>query len=359
MKFHVGLLDTSTIIEKMLSHCLHYYVVEMHAFKNWDECLLYTNNESLNILFVDWDMFHGQTRLIDLTREQLSSIPSVLMIRQEAESELAQRDPSQAIPHQIKKPLNPKKVRTIFSNLIPQVTENSIQSFLQHPKSSSALSTQPIPNQTGSPASSGTAPQPNTTNHLALTNSQLTQKKTTPSGEPQKKVAFFLEKTGNYLTETVSQNSTQSPDQKTKTSFSNPNPTKKFDKSNLVLNEDTKNDLAPMAIKSHESKKTSLNSLSEEQILEVLKKYKDSLEFRKLMESTLSDYAKELVKSLLEPEHTKSFIKESMKDFQAGETFKKQVDEELRLQIKDYLTEELPIQVKTVIQKQIKKILSE
>jgi len=336
MKIQVGLLDESEIIKKMLSHCLHYFVVNIHSFKTWDECLLYTNNEKLSILFVDWDMLSGKNRLIDLVRENLSSIPAVLMYRQDSSDEISQKD-SEFAPHRLTKPLNPKQVREIFSKLVPQINESSIHSFLRFPKDLS-----PPADQT----SSGQDPKTQTTKTQQVPYEAMTQKtkqifSTGPQANPSLEPAGSLE---------ASSFSLQSK------------PSKKLDKSEIVLNEDTKNELAPMAIKSSNSKKD-LDSIgskaAEEHTLEVLKKYRDSLEFTKLMEKTLSDYAKEALCSLLEPEQTKSTLKESMKEFQEGEKFKKQVDQEIKILMEAYLKEELPLKIKSILQEEIKKILSD
>ena len=367
MKIQVGLLDESAIIQKMLSHCLHHFVVDIHTFKNWDHCLLHTNNKDLNILFVDWDMSHGEKRLIELAGEQLSSVPAVLMRRQDASAELSKIDPA-LVPHQITKPLNPKQVRDTFSKLVPQITESPIHSFLKFPKSPSNLQeTSPTP--TTQPLST---PSHKTANKTAQTIPFNLQEKNSlqPSSSPlnkdtsKEKLSFSEE----AQTNPAQTNPTQS--------FLNQNPvnqetisikpslskSKKIDKSQIVLNEDTKNDLAPMAIKSSETKKTAPPTspkLTEEQILEVLKKYKDSLEFTKLMEKVLSDHAKEAVQSLLEPDQAKNTLKESIQNFQDGAKFKKQVDEEISSQITAYLKEELPLKIKSILQEEIKKILSE
>ena len=394
MKIQVGLLDESEIIKKMLSHCLHYFVVNLHAFKTWDECLLHTHNQNLNILFIDWDMSHGDNRLIDLAQQKLYSIPTVLMYRQEAEEELSSRN-TKLTPYRIKKPLNPKIVREVFSKLVPQVQKDSIHSFLQYPKAllkknatqenknqvpsriqtlSTPNSNQMIPiqndsnltlQQTSSDFKSNLTLNPQKkpsvqTSHGKITQNSFpplsrdakTQKQYTSLGTPTQET---LKK--NYLHQTTSTHIQKSDPSASQVSYQ----TKKIDKSNIVLDEDTQNDLAPMAIKSSSAKKelSSMNlQNSENQILKVLKKYKDSLEFTKIMEKVLSGYAKETIQNVLNPDQTKSIIKESLQDFQEGEKFKKQVDEEIQSQIKAYLKEELPLKMRSIIQEEIKKILS-
>ena len=395
MKIQVGLLDGSEIIKKMLSHCLHYFVINLHAFKTWDECLLNTHNQNLNILFIDWDMSHGNDRLIDLAQQKLHSIPTVLMHRQEAEKELFSRNPK-LTPHRIKKPLNPKIVREVFSKIVPQVQKDSIHSFLQYPKAplkknaaqenknqapsriqtpTSPNSNQMIPIQDAPNLNLQQMPSSESRSNLTL-NPQNKPSVQTASGEaPQNSFSSLsrdaktqkqdisletptqetLQK--NYLDQTASKYVQKSDPSASSISYQ----TKKIDKSNIVLDEDTQNDLAPMAIKSSSAQKEpSLMNLQilEHQILEVLKKYKDSLEFTKIMEKVLSDYAKETIQNILEPDQTKNIIKESLQDFQEGENFKKQVDEEIQSQIKVYVKEELPFKIKSIIQEEIKKILS-
>ena len=358
MKIQVGLLDESAIIQKMLSHCLHYFVVNIHPFKTWDECLLHTNNENLSILFVDWAMFHGKTRLIDLAREQLSSTPAVLMHRQESTAELSNKN----IPYRIQKPLNPKQVRDIFSKLVPQINESSIQSFLHFPKAPSSSQPSPPPSP---PQTAPLQPQKQLSPQKA---SQTKQSSPLPAlkrdTRTQEQITSFSGGTKTNTTPAQKSSDIGLSYLQEKASSIKPSllKSKKFDKSEIVLNENTKNDLAPMAIKSSDSKKTvssDSSKLTEEQILEVLKKYKDSLEFTQLMEKVLSEHAKKALSSLLEPNQTQKLLKESMQDFQSGENFKKQVDEEISRQIRAYLKEELPLKMKSIIQEEIKKILQD
>ena len=367
MRFQVGLLDTSEIIKKMLSHCLHYFVVDIHYFTTLDACLIYANNHALNIIFIDWEMSQNGTPLIYLVRSQLNAIPAVLMYRSNWEAVVSQID-KDTIPHRLTKPINPKEVRDIFSSLVPEVKKSSIHSFLTFPqrkteeKKPTAVS--PLP-QNKPPQNSlkDSNQKSNVMSYLdgaknVLENTQSKEEGDKGLADSSKgKVQPFLGLDKKAPTRTGLETQAQ-------TSLSAaPLNLNKIDKSKIVLDEDTQNDLAPMAIKSPVSQSGSaqkgVHPFNEKQVLDVLMKYKDSLEFTNLMEKVLSDYAKQAIANLLQPDQVKNLVKEPMRDFKESESFKKLVELEISHHLSSYLKKELPLTIKSVIEAEIRKIIGD
>ena len=442
MKFQVGLLDKSKVIEKMLSHCLHYFVVDLRFFTDWEQAFFYTKkNPKFDILFVDWDMSYNSKRMIDLAQEQLHSIPTVLMHRKDEISKLKNSAHSTAhhkalehkqdelhklihFPHRVEKPLNPKHVREIFRKLIPEITEQTPHPFLKYPKSYDSKSVQPTQQsvqptqqsvqptqqsmqptqqsmqptqqsmqptqqsmqptqQSVQPTQQSMQPTQPSQTHLNPTQPHSQKTNATPSLSNQNLAQQNQKTREETLQPLSSENITQATQTSIQIKNQSPAPSsipqdpstapqthshisQKIDKSTLVLSETTKNDFAPLPFKSSGSKKEDSATkarLTEEQLLQVLNKYKDSLEFTKIMETTLTNYAKEAVQSFLDPQQAKNVMKESMQDFQGANQFKQQVETEVKNQIKlhlePYLKKELALQIKSVLQEEIQKILSE
>ena len=128
-----------------------------------------------------------------------------------------------------------------------------------------------------------------------------------------------------------------------------------IDKDNLGLNEDTKNDLAPMAIKSSFDTKSQKGGFqSEEQILAFFEKYKDSLQFQKILEKILKAEIKDIIQNLLEGAEVKALLQEPLEAFKASQQFKQRVEKE----ISAYVQKELPLIIKSCVQEEIKKIIN-
>ena len=128
-----------------------------------------------------------------------------------------------------------------------------------------------------------------------------------------------------------------------------------IDKDNLGLNEDTKNDLAPMAIKSSFDTKSQKGGFqSEEQILAFFEKYKDSLQFQKILEKVLKAEIKDIIQNLLEGAEVKALLQEPLEAFKASQQFKQRVEKE----ISAYVQKELPLIIKSCVQEEIKKIIN-
>ena len=129
----------------------------------------------------------------------------------------------------------------------------------------------------------------------------------------------------------------------------------KLDKNNLRLNEDTKNELAPMAIKSSFDTKSKKNLFeSEEQILDFFKKYKDSLNFQQVLEKVLKEEFQNVVENLLKGAEVNKLLKEPLQDFKESHQFKELVEKE----ISSYVKKELPFIIKSLLEEEIKKIIA-
>ena len=387
MKFQVGLLDKSKVIEKMISHCLHYFMVDLHFFTDWEGVVVHTKkNQKFDILFVDWDMSYSSKRVIDRVQEQLPSVPTVLMYRKDEINKLNQSSQSNMhhkalehaqdelhklthFPHRVEKPLNPKHVREVFTKLIPEITEQTPHPFLKYPKSYDSKlgqpSQQPSTHLHSEHHQQKITPPPSSLNqNLALAQSKQKTQEETLQPLSSKNIAHTTQ-TSIHLKKLKPAQSSLTPDSSTAPQ-AHAHSSKKIDKSTLVLSETTKNDFAPLPIKSSGNKKEdslTKTRLTEEQVLQVLNKYKDSLEFTKIMETTLTQYAKEAVQSFLDPQQAKNVMKETMQDFQGANQFKQQVETEVKNQIKlhleSYLKKDLALQIKSVLQEEIQKILSE
>ena len=127
------LIDKSEIIGKMLSHCLHHYLVKVSRFDSWEEGKAKFSNSLPDIVFVDWEI--GKGALAFSLKEMLPSSPVVPLFRPSgAASSTSSPPPSESFPYQLTKPLNPQAVRDTVSALVPKLKEFKIHSFLKFPK---------------------------------------------------------------------------------------------------------------------------------------------------------------------------------------------------------------------------------
>ena len=134
-------------------------------------------------------------------------------------------------------------------------------------------------------------------------------------------------------------------------------PVKTFNKDDIDIDEDTQNDLAPMAIKSPSSveKKSESKTLIKQDIQRAFDKYKDSLGFQKMMERTLSEHVQVVVAKVLKGESVNNILQKSLADFKESDRFKQLVEKE----ISQYLQKQLPLLIKTITEKEIKKIIGD
>ena len=133
-QIQVALFDKSPIIKKMLSHCLHYFAADIHSFLTLEEFLIdlqkrSRNVEDFNAIFVDWEISQGNEPLIYHLQKQFNNTTLILLYRSDFDSEIPK-----SIPYRIKKPINPKEVRDLFTQVVPALKKSNIHSSLEFPK---------------------------------------------------------------------------------------------------------------------------------------------------------------------------------------------------------------------------------
>ena len=579
LAIHVALIDKSEIIHKMLTHCLHYFTVQVSRFDSLESCLLGCQDNKPSLVFIDWEMQKENQPLVYTAMEQFQSIPVVLLYRHTLLQEVYNASFVKKIPYRITKPINPKEVRDVCNHLIPELKNSTLHSFLKFPKTDSekkkeqaektaqAVSTQkkedmekpktksfignliektglfkmPSPEEiesaeefpdpeVDSPVSQATPPKaPGLQTETGLTSqskgsavspvatppkapgfqtetgltsqskgsavspvatppkapgfqtetgltsqskgsavspvatppkapgfqtetgltsqskgsavspvatppkapgfqtetgltsqskgsavspattppkapgfqtetgltSQSKGSAVSPAAAPPKAPGFQTEtgltsqskgpavspvatppkapgfQTETGLTSVVSGASPKGkePGVKSASPLQNSPPplspkvekagkAPRFNKEDIKLDEDTKNDLAPMAMKSADpvgNKSRQGGMLSEKDILYVFNKYKDSLEFQKLMEKTLAGYAQSVVTGVLKGDSVKGILEKSLEDFKESVPFKQLIEKE----ISKYIQTQLPIVIKSVVETEIKKIIGD
>ena len=440
MSIHVALIDKSEIIHKMLSHCLYYYTVEVHRFDSLDSYIGKFHDSPPSLIFLDWEIKQEDQPLIYKAKEQFPSIPCVLLYRQNIEG--LDNIPNSQIPYRVKKPINPKEVRDICAELIPELKSSTLPSFLKFPKAEenkkqakkptgpltkpenvsdnkedqkentqsfigsliqkTGLLKTPPEKAMGSEKDFALEKKSKTFSGLKETKEPAVQTEkalkspvsniNSKSRDIDKQPSAFTEKSFNSneisvktkdktLTDsktfaekkTVHHSTEASPLKEKQTatpekSFSKSKSfdinskvmetkNKAFNKEEINLDEDTKNDLAPMAIKSSSpaEQKTPPHDLSERDLLQAFEKYKDSLGFQKLMETSLSEYAQDVVASILKGDSVKGILQESLENFKESSHFKQLVEKE----ISQYIQKQLPLTIKSVVESEIKKIIGD
>ena len=404
MSFQVALIDKSEIVQKMLSHCLHYFSAEVSRFDSLEACQSYFKDKKLEIVFVDWEIKKRDLAVIHSAMETFQPVPVVLLYRNgHVPLDFISSD---KIPYKIQKPLEPKAVRDIFMKLVPDIKESAIHSFLRFPKSKgqtmksstldhqknikgvkvdSAKDKQPLLKETQSVGILDEIKERTQTFVRQTFTGTLKEKTNTQNPVLQKPASLGNKAEENIqsdkdqvISPSLIQKDTLFSDQKSPTVKTTPPkesepdfnrssiqdkdtvPTsiKKIKKEDINIDENTQNDLAPMAIKSSVSKMeysqlASQMELSEKDIIRVLNKYKDSLEFQDLMEKVLSEYAKTAVKNILQGHKVTDLMKQPLDDFKEGERFKQLVEQ----QITQYVQKHLPTVIKNTVEKEIQKII--
>ena len=408
MGIQVTLLDKSSIVQKMLTHCLYYFAAEVQRFENFEDSKEHIADKRSDIVFVDWNLKQGTNPVIHTVVKEVTDIPVVLLYRSMDDMEIKALPPNY-VAHKIKKPLDPKAFRDTFTQLVPKARDSILHRFLKFPKTS------PAPQET----------TPETTQDMSNTLFSATEKKTPPlsanriafpkkdptatdeSLEIETIVPIELQKKTQEPSVTSQQaSSVKSPSLKVKpplqqtvalkdstqktdsmkdlsqnisltamkktalkkeeqsqplsppVSSTTRHPIKKED---IDIDENTQNDLAPMAIKSSPSIQENFIDqqnfeLSEKNILKVLNKYKDTLEFQNSIEKFLSGYAKETaLKVLKEDKITKDTLQQSLENFKNSQKFKQLIEE----QIGEYVKRHLPLIIKDIVKQKIDKIIGE
>ena len=465
LAIHIALIDKSEIIHKMLLHCLYYYTVQVHRFNSLEEYIALFKDKQPRLIFIDWELKQDDKPLIYTAKEQFQSIPLVLLYRRDLEGELLNLPTDQV--YRIKKPLNPKEVRDICAELIPELKKSTLHSFLKFPKSeeekkqeqSKPPPPQPKQTQPEEPAEDKTKSFigsliektkrfipakeeietveefPEKENEASLTPKQpvgqgfqtssgLTsvarpqssenqdlsaQSASPPKKRPAKDLSEPAKTVDTTLTDqtppavrktadtTLTDQTRPTTGQITDTTLTDQTPpitrktagqsldplaeqlkkagsvtkggssktsskviktkAKIINKDNINIDEDTQNDLAPMAIKSSSSldKKPDRQSLTKQDLLQVFDKYKDSLEFQKLMEKILSEHIQSAVAGILKGDSVKSALQKPLADFKEGVQFKQLVEKE----ISHYMQKQLPLIIRSVVEDEIKKIIGD
>ena len=161
MGLEVALIDKSEIIEKMISHSLHYFGANIHRFEDLET---FPRDQSFDLVFIDWDIKIDAEPLALKAKEYITQTPIVILHRNSSDSEL------KAFPHQLKKPIDANQARELTIRLAPKVNQLKIHKFLQYPSSTPFdnigdqgnlavnLSEMPSP-EPGQPSSSATGPE--------------------------------------------------------------------------------------------------------------------------------------------------------------------------------------------------------
>ena len=130
---------------------------------------------------------------------------------------------------------------------------------------------------------------------------------------------------------------------------------KPFNKEDINIDEDTQNDLAPMAMKDTAPSEKESELFTKQDFLQVFDKYKGSLEFQKLMEKALSEHVQDVVTGILKGASVKSVLKKPLEDFKESAQFKQLVEKE----ISQYLQKQLPVVIKSIVESEIRKIIGD
>lgn len=320
MGIRAVLIDKSEIVQKMLSHCLHYFSTEVSRFDSLEDCQSHFTDKPPDIAFMDWEPKKKNETVIYSAIEKMKPVPVVLLYREN--NDRIQSIPPDKIPYKLKKPLEPKAVRDIFTELVPQIKDSSLHPFLKFPQKEKIAS----------------PPEPELDEKSKTFTAQTTEQEVKMSLNETSPAGFKI------------------PVEKKSIVTS-----KKIKKEDINIDEDTQNDLAPMAMKSSAIEKENSKiikenlELNEKDILKVLNKYKDSLEFQKLMESVLSEYAQKTVKNILQGDKVTDLMQQPLKEFKEGDKFKQLVEQ----QVSQYVREQLPLLIKEIVEREIKKIIGD
>lgn len=372
MGISVILIDKSEIVEKMLSHCLHYFSTKILRVENWDENKEKIKGIEPDILFVEWEIKEKGKALALSVAEEMTSTPVVVLYRSSSESELNTL-PADQLPHRIIKPFEPQILRKQFTKLVPQMKDSKIHPFLKfpvpHEKEASPKETTKTPlsnqktetntllqnhsEQKTTPTKSAGPSQPSIHSILKKAKEVTLTKTSDVTTQIKEKFSTSVQKEPPQKTETINKaQDILSPLKQKHTKIKEEEDLKEFN-----IDETTQNDLAPMAIKSSfsEKKRSSKSEnieLNEKDILNILNKYKDTLEFQQLMEKALSEHITAAVTKTLQTDNLEGIMEKSLNTFKESKHFKSFVE----LEIKKYLKQQLPLTIKTVVTEEIKKI---
>lgn len=394
MSISVILIDKSEIVGKMLSHCLYYFSANVRRIESWNEKKAKIKEIEPDIIFVEWEIKTEGKALAFSVAEEMKPTPVVILYRSSSGPEINSL-PSDQFPQRLVKPFDPKILRDTFTKLVPQMKDSKVHPFLKFPKgkayekemnlkeenikispSSQKAETNPLLqshlNQTKSPVKqtekTDLSPSPPLLNPSNQTKSPVKQTEKTDSSFPSinsmlqetstSKPSNTMEKQKNITQQKEEIKTT--PEQHIASLRKKPPTLDREETKEFNIDETTQNDLAPMAIKSSAPERASASKsenieLNEKDILRILNKYKDTLEFQQLMEKTLKEHALEAVTKILQNDNLKTVLEKPLTDFKESQSFRTIVE----LEIKKYLKEQLPLTIKTIVEEEIKKIIGD
>lgn len=375
MEIQVALIDNNDIIQKMLSHCLHYFSVKVFRFQSLEESLSHFTVKKPDIVFVDADMKKGQELLALSVTKSFQPVPVVLIYRADRLASL----PAD-IPHKLQKPLNPEVVRKIVMKLVPKAKESKVHPFLKFPKKEKRMEELAFDmrreEKTDKIISPASHPGPEKGLQMQALNPSEKTKEAPPTDIPLSSSELSLPGLSNVPSFSDSQkkeskkgladfsanpSSPLSPQKKPLNSLSQKKEKtslKKTEERKFNIDENTQNDLAPMAIKSSSPVEASEEGvqnlkLSEKDIVAVLNKYKDTIEFQEVIERVLKEYAKDTVTAILKDSKNTDVMQKSLETFKDSAPFKKMVE----AQVAQYVQKQLPKLIKEIVLKEIKDIV--
>ena len=417
MAINVALIDKSEITKKMISHCLHYYAVQVHRFENLEDMQSRFHQEQPDIVFIDWDLKKDKTPLASSVKNQASP-PLVVLHRGDSAEGLDQ------MKNRLKKPIDANRLREMVVHLVPKTNQLKIHKFLKYPArqpsfskddTDSPISSVPpaiegawggdemldLPDQEGVPAD---LIDPSLKmNPMGGASTSSKSRSPSPVQDTSKGEQVdegynlpSLDKTEDYQIEKQSDSpalsaktKAASPAGQQKTSAPKPppvnqpplpsspksqetDPPKIFIKEDIDLDEDTANDFAPAAL----SNKTTINVADTEQnremILKILNEYKDTLEFEGLMEKSLKNYGTKMVKQIV-TQNSKQIIQQAFSGYRETPQFKEDmigflkeyleqhsdVNKQIEKSLTAFIKKQLPILAKAVIEQEVQKLLNE
>ena len=402
MNIHVALIDKSEIVKKMLSHCLYYFAPEVSRFDNLEDCLSHYSDKKPDIVFVDWGIKKGEKLLISSVIKEFKETPIVLIYQTDHHIQVNQI-PKEEIKYRIAKPLVPEAIRNLFIELVPKAKESKIHAFLKFPQSNvdykdlsldsvevsspDSMKLSPPDSVKLSPPDSVKLSPPDSVKLSPPDSVKLSPPDSVKLSPPDsikmspvnlEKIVimdpfktspedFLKASSANPLKTSLEDKTLEKKEeisiQNKKTSIkpdlesnrSGLESLKKgFNKAEVKIDDNTHSDFAPTTMESaHFVKEGDLQLLNEADILKILNTYKDTIEFQKIMENVVSEYAKEIVIKLLQGDKIIKILKQPLAQFTEGQKFKELVEKYIYQDVK----KQLPLTIKKIVQEEIQKIL--
>ena len=280
MALSVALIDKSQIVEKMLTHSLHYYAVDVLRFDSLEAYKSENFKKKPSAIFIDSSI----------------SIPDSLSQDFVVIMERGAKPSLQTPPFRINKPLDPVQVREVFQKSCPELKGSKFHEFLEHPES--------------------------TFEGVSI-------------AEPEKKKEEIEKLAPDFEEEEVKKQSLQNETEETS--------------QDKTFNMDTK-DMAPMAMSSKKS------SISGEDLKSLVDEITSQLDFKELLEGAINSQARLQAQNLIRSAtDKKGFSQSFLEEFEKSKEFKQMIQDQILI----YLKKQLPLTLKEVVSKEIKKITEE